>query len=423
MIITENRKKVKRNSLSLISSIKTKLSLPVKKFILEMCFGMIISQSCNVNLIAGKLKESIKVKDTLKRLQRMLLNSKLLKIANKLSISESKKKINSETILALDGGEISHQYGKKFEKQATVKDGSKNKLLPGYWLNQISGYNPSTEETFPIALDMYSTKEKCFKSANKESFKIMDNAISEIGRQGLWVMDRGYDGGKVFDYFLNKSLNFVVRMTKQRHLKYKTQNLPITELGKMINRRYQFNKHGSFGKLKVTLCVENQEHVMTLICYKDDRNKEPILFLTNGYIKSTKELKRRIQGYFHRWGVEVCYRFEKQGFGIEKSKTRNFKRIKTLLGLTIISWLIMIRINDNKKLREDILINARMEKTKLKDRPKFIYYRLQRGIQNLFEGIERMFNFRRKKIKLDKPLYRALFQVNNFELMVMRDTA
>ncbi len=162
---------------------------------------------------------------------------------------------------------------------------------------------------------------------------------------------------------------------------------------------------------------------MTLICYKDDRNKAPILFLTNGYIKSTKELKRRIQGYFHRWGVEVCYRFEKQGFGIEKSKTRNFKRVKTLLGLTIISWLIMIRINDNTKLREEILINARMEKTKLKDRPKFIYYRLQRGIQNLFEGIDRMFNFRLKKKKLDKPLYKPLFKTNDFELVMVRDIA
>ena len=98
MIITENRKKVKRNSLSLINSIKTNVSLPIKKFILEMSFGMILSQSSNVNLIAGKLKESIKVKDTLKRLQRMLLNSCLLETANDLSISESKKKIDSDTI-------------------------------------------------------------------------------------------------------------------------------------------------------------------------------------------------------------------------------------------------------------------------------------------------------------------------------------
>ena len=83
----------------------------------------------------------------------------------------------------------------------------------------------------------------------------------------------------------------------------------------------------------------------------------------------------------------------------------------------------MIRINDNIKLREEILINARMEKTRLKDRPKFIYYRLQRGIQNLFAGIERMFNFRLKNKKLDKPLYRTLFKINDLELMMFKDIA
>ena len=93
MIITENRKKAKRISLSLIKSIKNKLSLPIRKFILEMSFGMIISQSSNVSLIAGRLGESIKVKDTLKRLQRMLLNSQLLKIANKLPLSAGTKNL------------------------------------------------------------------------------------------------------------------------------------------------------------------------------------------------------------------------------------------------------------------------------------------------------------------------------------------
>lgn len=117
------------------------------------------------------------------------------------------------------------------------------------------------------------------------------------------------------------------------------------------------------------------------IIHKDKRNKEPILFLTEGWLKQTKELKRRIRGYFRRWGVEECYRFEKQGFEIEKSRTRNYERIKALLGLTIISWLILIKVNESPRLREMVLTEARMEKDKPKDRPKFIYYRLLRGIQ------------------------------------------
>jgi hypothetical protein len=89
-----------------------------------------------------------------------------------------------------------------------------------------------------------------------------------------------------------------------------------------------------------------------LICYKDDRNKEPMIFLANGWLSKSKELHRRIRGYFRRWGVEECYRFEKQGFGIEKSKTRNYNRIQALLGLTILGWLVLIKINEHASLRE-----------------------------------------------------------------------
>ncbi len=58
-----------------------------------------------------------------------------------------------------------------------------------------------------------------------------------------------------------------------------------------------------------------------------------MILLTDGWIKSTKGLERRIRGYFYCWGVEECCRFEKQEFSIEKSKTSNYKRIKTLLDL------------------------------------------------------------------------------------------
>jgi hypothetical protein len=199
MIIPENRGKVKKITLSLINQIKSEISLPLKKFIMEMCLGMLISGSCNINIIACILNEKTGLKHTLKRLHRMLLNSRLLEIANKLSLKESVRKISQTTIIALDGGDISHQYGKKFEKSAKVKDGSHKgkELCEGYWLNQVSGYNPVSQETFPILLRVYSTLEDGFKSANSETFKIVEKLVEEIGDMGLWVIDRGYDAGKV----------------------------------------------------------------------------------------------------------------------------------------------------------------------------------------------------------------------------------
>jgi len=43
-----------------------------------------------------------------------------------------------------------------------------------------------------------------------------------------------------------------------------------------------------------------------------------------------------------------------------------------------------------------------MEKNKPKQRPKFIYYRLLKGVQNLFEGIAELFRFRLKRRYKDK---------------------
>jgi len=149
--------------------------------------GMLMAGSCNINLIAAHLKEEIAPKDTIKRLHRMLLKgSLLLKLANGLSLEEALKKINKDTIFALDGGDITHQYGEKFEKSDYVKDGSsKDQLRQGYWLNQISGYNPGTGETFPILLYIYSVLESGFKSANIETFKIVDQLLAKIGKLGF----------------------------------------------------------------------------------------------------------------------------------------------------------------------------------------------------------------------------------------------
>lgn len=79
-------------------------------------------------------------------------------------------------------GDITHQYGKKFENISYVYDGSSNSLKQGYCLNQVTGYNPSTCETFPLLLDMYSGIEDGFESSNAESIKLIEKVISMIGK-------------------------------------------------------------------------------------------------------------------------------------------------------------------------------------------------------------------------------------------------
>ena len=402
MIIPENREKVKRKVLRLINKADADLKIPEKKFLLEMVMGMLMSGSSNVTEIARLLCERISIKQTLKRLSNMLLHDNLLDVCNKLCLSESYSRIDDNTVLALDGGDVSHQYGSSFEHIANVLDGSSNEIRSGYWLNQVSGYNPVSRETFPLLLDIYSTKESGFKSSNIESFGLVSKIHEKVGNKGLWVMDRGYDRGEVLRYFLDRSLHFMMRINDTRSIYVRGKRKIIKEIAYKIDRRLQFGNYGKFGKLRCELSINGKKYEATIICYKDRRNKEPMLLLTNGWIKSAKEIKRRIRGYFRRWGVEESYRFEKQGFGVEKSIVRNYKRTKTLIGITLLSWLLLIKINESPKLKEKVLKEARMEKNKRKQRPKFIYYRLLKGVQNMFKGINELFRFRWKRRKKNK---------------------
>ena len=123
-------------------------------------------------------------------------------------------------------------------------------------------------------------------------------------------------------------------------------------------------------------------------------NKESIVFITNGHIRSFREIRRRLTAYFKRWSVEEGFRFEKQGFGIEQSTVRSFQGIRSLLGLSALAWLVLVQIRRRERLREAVLMAARSMKQHRKDHPQFLYCPLLRGVQLMFEGVKRIFRFR-----------------------------
>ena len=406
-MIAQNQQKVKKEITRIVQKAGKSLSVPERKFVLEMMTGMLATGQTNLTRIAAVLKEGIAVKNTLKRLQRMLGHERILGIANHLSLQAATSKVTDETVLALDDGDMAHPYGRAFECQSHVYDGSAKDTKPGYNLNQVSGYNQSSGETFPILLDMFSMRESGFGSKTGEALEMIRQVKERVGRKGLWVADREYDNGRVLACFLQEELTFMVRMKEVRDIWVKGRRRNIREVAEGVNRRVKFSSYARFGSVKATLRVIDREYQVTLVSYKDRRNKDSVIWITSGWMKSTIELKRRIRGYFKRWGVEECYRFEKQGFGIEKATVRRYGSIKTLLGLSLLSWLALIRINENPSLKAEVQKAARMEKNKKKHQPKFVYYRLLQGVKNLFAGVKRMFLFRWKR-KARKALLKTI---------------
>jgi hypothetical protein len=257
-MIAQNQQKVKKEIARIVQKSGKSLSVPEKKFVLEMMTGMLATGQSNLTRIAAVLKEGITVKDTLKRLQRMLGHEQILEAANRLSLQEARGKVTDETVLALDDGDVAHQYGRAFEKQSMVYDGSAKDTKPGYNLNQVSGYNQSSGETFPILLDMFSMKESGFLSKTNEALEMIKRVTAQVGRKGLWVADREYDNGRVLECFLQEELKFMVRMKEVRDIWVKGQKRNIREVAEGVNRRVKFSSYGRFGAVKSTLWLRGQ---------------------------------------------------------------------------------------------------------------------------------------------------------------------
>jgi hypothetical protein len=406
-MIAQNQQKVKREISRVVQQAGKRLSEPEKKFVLEMMTGMLATGQSNLTRIAAALKEGIAVKNTLKRLQRMASHERILEEANRLSLREAARKITAKTVLALDDGDVVHPYGRRFENQSYLYDGSAKDRKPGYYLNQVSGYNEEGHETFPVLLDMFSVKEAGFRSKTSEALEMIRRLKERVGCKGLWVADREYDNGRILECFLQEELTFMVRMKAVRDIWVKGKRQNIREVAEGVNRRVKYSSYARFGAVKSTLWLRGREYQVTLVSYKDRRNKDIVMWVTSGWVKSTVELKRRIRGYFKRWGVEECYRFEKQGLGIEKATVRKYGSIKTLLGLSLLSWLALIRLNANPRLKTEVQKAARMEKNKKKHQPKFTYYRLLQGVKNLLAGAKIMFLFRWKR-RARKALLKTL---------------
>ena len=417
-MITESRAKVKTILQQIVNVQEKGLTKPIRKFIVEGVMGMLLSGSANLTEIARSLNEPITVKQTVKRLRRMCANTLLLPLLNRLCLKQAKRWVTEDSIFALDSGDITHVYGSSFESIAKVKDGSSGKIISGYWLNQVTGYNREKKFTFPLLIDIYSTVRKGFESANKEAWKLVREIVRTFGSAGLWVMDRGYDNKGHFKEWHRLGINFIVRACKTRDVWIRGIKQNILDTAKGINRRYNYQKRGRFGYRNIMIAVNRKGKSdflpFTLIAYKDKRNKGMIIFITNGHIRSSKVIRYRISAYFKRWSVEEAYRFEKQGFGIEAATVRKFARIQTLLGLSLLSWVVLARISEKERLKEAVIHSAAMEKTKRAQRPGFPYYQLLKGVQRLFRGTGPVFRFRstlfisRRRASwdaIDRPLF------------------
>lgn len=106
---------LKRGILRFSEKISKGLSRPEYKFVSQMMYGLLCSQSCHLSKIGRALDESIKLKKTIERLSRNLseFTGGLQLFEN--YIKKVKGCINDRSILIVDDGDIIKPYSTKME--------------------------------------------------------------------------------------------------------------------------------------------------------------------------------------------------------------------------------------------------------------------------------------------------------------------
>ena len=192
---------------------------PTRKMIVQMLYGIQASKDVKLSNIARSLNEQIPLIKTESRLSRNLGRMDLTERINGKLIAEGGRRIQQETVIALDLSDLDKPYAEKMQYLAWVRDGNTGETRSkGYWLLDVLGADVEGEDLIPLYGELYSQEATTFKSENTQILNAVDRVMEGIGEKGIWAMDRGGDRSRLFKGFLERKIRFVVRLVGDRDL-------------------------------------------------------------------------------------------------------------------------------------------------------------------------------------------------------------
>ena len=376
---------LKRGIFNFCGKQTNKFARPIQKFIFAMIFGMISSKSCHLTEIARKLNEDIALDKTVERLSR-----NLMKFDGADELSESyfntvKKHFDERSILIIDDSDIAKTCSSKLEGLCKVRDGSSGEIVDGYWYAGVSALTSGHKQPIPVYSRVYSSEEEGYLSNNAETLKSLEFLSAHFLKTNIRALDRGYDAGYIFDYFIPRDENFIVRMDGSRNVIHKGKAILMSKLVKNIEGEFTLKfeaKNGKKAKCKISIVPVSlpkyQNRTLNLVVCKG-LGKEPLMLLTNLDSDDPMLCLTITKVYLMRWRIEEYYKFKKQGFNFEKFLVRSLKSIRNLDLLLSVAIGYIGTLSE--KINESVEVMEIIEASKrLYGLANFTFYALSDGL-------------------------------------------
>ena len=379
---------MKREIIHFSKKISDRLSAPDAKFIADMTYGIVASQSCLLTQIAQRLQEDTKKIYTVDRLSDHLAKG-LPSDALKEYLHCVRRMAPKEPVIHIDDSDVIKPEGRHFESLGTVRDGSrstpeKSVFCKGYHVTEGCVL---TDSNHPVSIfsELHSSAEKDFTSINSVTFAAIERGAN-LFKKAVYVMDRGYDSNKIFQKLWELEQDFVIRLTQKRKVFFHGKWVPASKLcaqrkGKIkMKLFYRGREHEAYiSHVKVQLTAAKKPVYLILVY---GITEHPMMLVTNKTISGKEDVIKIAGLYFSRWRIEEYFRAKKQIFDFENFRVRKLKAINALNFYISIAMAFLAHMT--RKSAANALLHSVLEAAKpIKEKVHFYYYRISDGIAEL----------------------------------------
>jgi hypothetical protein len=389
-IASRLRAKVARFS----GELSKRLGKTATRFVTEAVYGIMASQSVLLTEIGRTLDEDVSLKKIEERFCRQLGKPGLWYQIHRSLLEQASNKIKDDTLLVLDISDIRKKYAEKMEYVAPVRDGSEKVIGRGYWTCNVIGTDLESNQVIPLYHSLYSQDSPEFSSENAEILKAVTVIGKQIGKRGVWVMDRGADRGHLYRQLLKEEYRFIIRLVGTRDLMYCHRKVnalslalscpcPYSETVVRIKEGREKPFHLHYGYVPVRL-PEHPDSPLWMLVVKGFGRKPLMILTTEPLRRSQKVLRRILSAYIRRWSVEETIRFVKQTYDLENIRVLRYVCLKNMMVLVLmVFYFLAVVLDTNQKLK--LLAGHVLDSAKrVFGIPDFKYYALGDGICAIF---------------------------------------
>jgi len=383
--------RLKRGILRFTEKISRGYSKPNRKFIADMVFGIIAANSCKLTEIGRALKEEISLKKTVDRLGRNLANFSQTEPLMNNYLADIRKYFDSDTMVLLDGSDVTKPCSPKMEAIGSVHDGSTGGFGNGYWTMGAVALTSENSQPIPVYEKLYPCKKQggagfVVETANALQ-KLRDNFDSSIPR----VFDRGFDSDVLFKELFANNESFILRANQNRVAVHKGKRTKIDDIVAGLVCKHELSYRGRTGNISkckigmTQVTMPNMGNLKMKLVVCKEYSEKPLILYTNLDEAVESLAVRVVKGYLMRWRIEELYAFKKQGLHFEDFRIRSLQSIQALDALLTVAigyiGTLCEKVNTEVLVVELLNASKRIQKhgAFLKT-TKFYYYAILEGI-------------------------------------------